>query len=134
MNLYKFLTSRKYRLFTRKLRDVQTALWDLEFKVAKSRQVREGVRQDRDRAVSHAKQLEPQVENLKDKDAKEKASKELAATQDTIKRYEAQMQMIDRQVEGFQGSETEQPVVGVNEQMASLAELREMYKEYRSKI
>ncbi len=40
------------------------------------------------------------------------------------------MKMIDDQVNGSNGSETEEPVIGVLEQIKSLVELKQMYKAH----
>lgn len=119
----------KKQFFKDKITNVTYNIWDLEFKVAKSRQVREGVRQDRDRAIETVASLEARLKTEKKEEA-EKTKAEIAATQDNVKRYEAQMLMIDKQINGFSGTENEEPVIGILEQLKSLAELREMYKSH----
>lgn len=130
MNIIKWATNRKYRLFAKKIKNVQMTIWEFDFKVMKSQQIREGVRQDRERAVEALQQVEAQL--------KAAPTPELEAQKkgflDNIARYEKQMQMIDRQVQGFNGSETEEPVVGILEEIGSLSELREMYKQYLTTI
>lgn len=131
MQIFKWLFNRKYRFFSQKIKAVQYSLWDLEFKVAKSHQVREGVRQDRDRAVEGLaninKALEADPKN-------EKILADKATFEDNVKRYEAQMGMIDAQINGANGDETHEPVIGIMEQMKSYAELREMYKTHLTQI
>jgi hypothetical protein len=121
----------KYRFFKKKISDVQKTIWEREFKVVKSRQVREGVRQDRDRAIEALNSMK----NQKDVATKEVAEKEQAAFEDNIKRYEAQMAMIDKQINGYTAkNENEESVVGLLEEIRSYIELREMYKQYISEI
>lgn len=133
MHIFKWLFNKKYRFFQKKVSDVQKSLWELEFKVAKARAMREESRQGRDRTVE-------QVGNLtKTLNALTPEEKEQAVTLQTeidnataaIKSYEAQMQMVDDQVNGLRG---EEPITGLLEHMDGLANLRELYKEHLSKI
>jgi hypothetical protein len=117
----------KKQFFIEKIDRVQYETWEIEFKVAKSRQIREGVRQDRDRAVEALNNVDAALKgNPKDKNLLD----EKAAFEDKIRRYEAQMDMVDKQINGYQGDETHEPVIGLMEQLASLAELKSMYKDY----
>lgn len=117
----------KTQFFKKKIDRVQYETWEVEFKLAKSRQIREGVRQDRDRAIEALGNIETA---LKTAPEDKKLLDEQSAFQDNIKRYEAQMEMLDKQVNGFQGDETHEPIIGLIEQLASLAELKSMYKSY----
>lgn len=134
MNIFKQLTSWKYRLFTRKIRDVQVAMAETEFKVAKARQIREGVRQDRDRAAQAVFNINTVLEKEADKDKREQLQKELNVNTENMKRYEAQMEMVDKQINGFSGSPEAEPVIGEMEKLASYAELLKMYRQYRETI
>ena len=131
MNILKQLTNPKYKLFTRKIRDVQLSIWEQEFKVAKSRQVREGVRQDRDRAVNAVLNLDASV---KDKAQEKELAEQKATLQDNIKRYEAQMKMIDDQINGVPAKGEDPGIQGIMENIASLVELKGMFKSYRDSI
>src|SRR4051812_46467582 len=91
----------KYRFFKKKISDVQKTIWEREFKVTKSRQVREGVRQDRDRAIEAVHQITEAIKTNKDVATREVAEKEKGALEDNVKRYEAQMAMIDKQINGY---------------------------------
>lgn len=130
MNIIKWATSKKYRLFSKKIQNVQATIWEFDFKVLKSQQIREGVRQDRERAVEALQQIEAQLKGAPTPEL-EKQKEGLLAN---IARYEKQMQMIDRQVQGYVGSDTEEPVIGILEEIGSLSELREMYKHYLTTI
>lgn len=123
--------SAKYWFFKKKINDVQKTIWDKEFKIAKARQVREGVRQDRDRAIEAVNQIKNGLEKQKDVATKESMQKEQSAFEENVKRYEAQMAMIDKQINGYTAkNETEESVIGVLEEIRSYIELREMYKQY----
>lgn len=119
--------NKKKNFFKDKIDLVTKNIWELEFKTAKSRQIREGVRLDRDRAIESIINIDNAIKaNPKD----ENLPKQKAQFEENIKRYEAQMLMIDKQINGFAGTETEEPVIGIMEQLKSLAELRVMYRDY----
>lgn len=133
MNIYKWLFSSKYRYFYRKVRDVQNSIWEYEFKVAKSRQVREGVRMDRDRATEAANNIDMGLKTAPE-EQKAKLEADLKAMQDNILRYEAQMKMIDDQINGGAATEANPAGIGILEQIKSLTELRLMYLDYISRL
>lgn len=134
MNIFKWLFSRKYRIFKKKVRDVDVSLWEYEFKVSKSRQVREGVRQDRDRAVENVKRLEVIMKEEKDAQKLALYVVEKDKHADNAKRYEAQMKMIDEQVSGTPANDEGPGQEGIIGIMASLTELKKMYVDYLTKI
>jgi DNA-directed RNA polymerase specialized sigma subunit len=131
MHILKLLIDRKYRFFAKKIVSVTKQIWDYEFKVEKTLQVREGVRQDRDKLIDARHKMEAQ---LKAKPDDVELQKELAATVDTINRYEAQMNMLDSEIFGVAANGDDPGKEGVNDIIGSLAELRKMYKEYLRKI
>jgi hypothetical protein len=126
------LTKKKF--FAEKVEKVSYAIWDLEFKLTKSRSVREGVRQDRERTVQAMENVNKLLTEAKDKPTKKKYQEEYDALNNNKVRYESQMDMIDKQINGFQGDEKHEPIIGVLEEIASLTELREMYKDYSRKF
>jgi hypothetical protein len=132
--MLKYLTSAQYRFFYRKLYSVQASIWEAEFKITKSRQVREGVRQDRDRTVEIANNLANAVKTEKDEAKKDELEANALKAKDDIKRYEAQMKMVDDQINGSNGDESHEPVIGLVEQIKSLVELKAMYKDYMNRI
>ena len=132
--MFKYLFNRQYRFFHRKLYAVQASIWEAEFKAAKSRQVREGVRQDRDRAKEAMNNIDAALGSEKDKDKRKKLEQEKAAFADNVTRYEAQMRMIDDQINGFAGDEKHEPIVGLIEQIKSYTELMLMYKDYMRQL
>ena len=127
-----FNTKRKF--FKDKIVSVTKTMWDKEFKVSKARQIREGVRQDRDRAVEALQKVQAALKVSTDEAQKVELAKEEAGFTENIKRYESQMEMIDHQINGFPGTDVKEPVVGLLEELQSLAELKKMYKDYASKI
>lgn len=123
--------NKKKKFFKHKVRAVTKQIWDFEFKVEKTLQIREGIRQDRDRLID-AKHKNDAALKATPKD--EKLLKEAAEIADTIKRYESQMKMLDDQITGGAVSEENPAGIGINEQISSLAELRKMYQDYILKI
>lgn len=113
----------KKRLFKQKVNDVTNSIFELEFKIYKSRQLREESRILRDRAVEQVGQIEARLKGA-DKKEKPELEKELAAHQQNKTAYEGQMKMIDEQVHGAEGTP------GLMDTLKGLAELRQMYKDY----
>lgn len=128
--MFRYFISKKYRFFHRKLYQVQASIWETEFKISKSRQVREGVRQDRDRAIEALHQIEARTKGEQDTHKKGELEKEVEAFIANVKRYEAQMKMIDDQIKGAAGDETHEPIVGLMEQLKSYIELKLMYQDF----
>lgn len=128
--MLKKLFNKKYRFFSGKVFDVTRSIWEYEFKIAKTLQVREGIRQDRDRAIEAIIQIDARLKGSKDKKEKDVLTKELDGMKENVRRYEAQMTMLDNQVNGVKAEGNNPGEQGLNDTIASLAELREMYKSY----
>lgn len=141
MNILKYLTSRKYRFFYKKVNDVQYSIWDMEFKIIKSREVREGVRQDRDRAIENIQMIEAALNNPNiTEEYKAKAESDKAVYTDNVSRYEKQMKMIDDQIRGVKATpatETDEGnpgIQGITETVEAYIELRNNYKKVLTSI
>lgn len=133
--------NKKKKFFKAKIEEVTKTIWELEFKIAKSRQIREGVRQDRDRAVENKGHVVERLKNEKDKEKIKELEEQVKLNEENIKRYEAQMKMIDDQIQGSdqQNPSDEYPdgvpaVVGILEKIKSFTELRIMYQEYLKQL
>lgn len=120
----------KKRFFKEKIDAVTKTIWEMEFKLSKSRQIREGVRLDRDKAMEAINNIVIVLEKENNEDKKEQYKKEKANFEENIKRYEKQMEMLDKQINGFIGDETHEPIVGIIEQIKSYTELRLMYQQH----
>ena len=124
-------TNKKKAHFVQKLVAVERTIWDLEFKIAKSRQVREGVRQDRERALQGIEAISAQLNGTVSTEEKEKMETEKANMVDMATRFEKQMQMIDTEINGQAPTEDmPQGVQGIMEQIAGFVSLKEMYTDY----
>lgn len=126
-----FIPETKKSFFKKKITSVTKQIWDYEFKVEKTLQIREGIRQDRDRLLDAKQKIEAALKATPDD--KDKIA-EFEKIVDTIKRYEAQMKMLDDQIAGGVPSEDNPAGQGINEIISSLAELRRMYSDYTNKI
>ena len=136
MNILKWLTSEKYRFFYTKFRNVQKSMWELDFKIAKARGLREGIRQDRDRAIEASGNIDNRLKSGETLDADTSAQllKQKDDLLDSVKRYEAQMKMIDNQINGVPAEGENPGENGHMDTLGSLAELRVMYKDYLNQI
>lgn len=134
MNIYKWFTNRKYRVFCRKIKDSDVAIWECDFKIAKSRYMRESARMERDKAMDAIHNVENALKGVSNKQEREKMEKDKEMAQDLVKKYEKQMEMIDGQIEGVQASETTLAQPGLKEVLENLVELRSMYKDYRDNL
>lgn len=136
MNINKYLFNRQYRLFRKKIRDVQTSIWEHEFKIAKGRQVREGVRQDRERAMESLHQIETMLKSAQNIDPEKITAIEAEKTklQENVDRYEKQMKMVDDQIQGVPPNGEDAGQTGLMDVIRSLVELKGMYEDYASKL
>lgn len=130
MNILKLFNA-KHRFFSRKVKAVTRQMWEYEFKVEKTLQIKEGIRQDRDRLVDARHKAELAL-NATPND--KKLEEEFNNLNDTIKRYEAQMVMLDKQILGVEAKGDNPGEEGINNIISSLAELRRMYKDYLQKL
>lgn len=135
MNIIKYLISPKYRLFRRKVDDVQMAMWELEFKIGKARHIREGVRVDRDR-VLELMHLAKEALAKPDLDAEKRKEQEtlMAQYEEAKKKYEGQLKMIDDQIVGVPADGDNPGQQGLNDTMKAYAELREMYRDHLKRV
>ena len=116
--------------FKDKLDYTNKQIWEIEFKINTSRKVREDIRLSRDRVASGLQTLEEQAK-LAHGDEKKKLEAKLKEEKETLKRFEAQMDLVDREVVGVEPSEENpQGQQGLNHHLESHIELREMVKEY----
>lgn len=122
-----FIFNQKKRFFQKKINDVTRSLWELEFKISKARQMREQSRQLRDMTIEVLNRSEAALKGQPDN---AQLQKQVTDAQTQIKGYEAQMKLVDDQVNGDQESDEK----GLMEYMAGLAELKMLYLDYVTKI
>lgn len=122
------LFSQKNRLFKHKIKDVTNSIYELEFKIYKSRQMREESRLLRDRSIENVAQVKARLAAPKDKEEQKALEAELKAHEENVGKYEGQMKLIDEQINGTEEQS------GLIDTLKGLTELREMYRDYRSRI
>lgn len=120
--------------FKQKLEGVEKMVWDLEFKAFKTREIREGVRQEYDLMNQRIDSIKKQIENWpKDSDEGEKKRTEdkLVICQRDADRLKGQLKALDEEVDGAKPSaENPNGAIGINHNIDSLAELSGMLKSW----
>lgn len=121
----------KKSFFKREMTRVKKQIWDTEFKIEKTLQIREGIRRDRDGLVDQRHKLEAAFKATPNDKQIEADLKEV---NDTISRYERQMKMLDNQIQGVPAEGEDPGENGLNDTIASLSELKMMYEQYIAKL
>ena len=121
----------KKAYFKRRINATTKEIWENEYKVEKSLQVKEGIRQDRDRIIDARYKAEAALKATPDD---KQLIEEIAGFNETIKRYEAQMVMIDKQVNGVAAEGNDPGEQGLQDIISALAESRAMLKDYVAKL
>lgn len=125
------ILNKKYWFFKKKISDVTKSIWEIEFKINKSRQMRESIRQDRDKMVEYVMQVETAIKGSEnDPEAIERYTKELEGAKSNIGKYEGQMKMLDDQIVGIPANGEDPGENGLSDTVKGLLELRLMYREY----
>lgn len=119
-----FNTKKKH--FKRKLKNLDKTIWDLEFKKQQAGVLREKIRLDRDNKLNHRNMVEAKLKENKT----EELEKALTEANDTLTRFEAQLKMIDEQIQGGTPTQEDPSGEGVMGQIARLYELKKMVIDY----
>lgn len=122
-------TSKKSH-FKQKLEGTQKMIWDLEFKIFKTREIREDIRKEyesmQSRIQSYKQQIKDGVKGLDD---------QLILAERDAGRFLGQIKQLDLETEGSKPtSEYPEGVIGIGHQIASLRELQEMLKSWIKKL
>lgn len=126
-------TSKKEH-FKGKLEGVEKMIYDLEFKRFKTREIREGIRKDYDALRARKESLDKQVESASG-DEKKRIEDAKVVTDRDVARLEGQIKRLDEEVNGAKpNQENHDGVIGINEQIDSLRELRLMLKDWIKNI
>lgn len=124
----------KKSVFKAKLQQTRQMIWDLEFKIFKTREIREDIRQNYDQMLSRIAAYDEQIANWPaDADPAERARIEDQKTlaQSDADRFIRQMQMLDAEVDGLKPTaDNPNGQVGISEQVDSLREVESMVKDY----
>lgn len=136
-----YLTHRpesKKRHFQQKLIGVNKMIADLEFKIFKTREIREDIRQEYDFMVSRVDNFDKTIASWPEKgDAGELArvkDKKILAERDRD-RLLAQVKQLDIEIAGEKPSaENQEGHIGITEQIDSMRELQGMLKDFIKSI
>lgn len=126
------MLNEKKNHFKKKLDYTQKQIWEIEFKIATSRSLREEIRQERDRNVEALNQVEEKIKatDKKDKELIERLEKDKKTFEDNIARFEKQMSMVDAEINGVEPTPETNGTQGLIHHLDSLISLREMVKRY----
>lgn len=120
--------------FKQKRGGVEKMIWDLEFKIFKTREIREDVRKEYDQAKSRLSILQEQIDNWppdKDEGDKKVLEDKLVLLKRDIERFEAQLKSLDLEVEGsVPTKDYPDGVQGIKHQIDSLRELKLMLRDW----
>lgn len=123
--------------FKQKLQGVQEMIWDLQFKVFKTREIREDIRREYDQMVSRLVSLDNQLKNFPEDgniDEKKRIEDQITLATRDRDRFLAQMKQLDLEIEGSKPTnEYPDGVSGVNARIDSLRELEGMLKDWIEK-
>lgn len=136
--LAKFILSytpaNKKDYYKQRLDAVERQIWDLEFKIFKSKEIREDVRKEFDSTKSRIESLKTQVKNWpKDRPEgdKKRVEDDISRAERDLQRYEAQLRQIDLEIEGSKPTnEYPDGVIGAIHNIDSLNELKKMLQDF----
>lgn len=124
-------TNPKKKYFKQKLDAVQKSIWDFEFKLFKTREIREDVRKVYDGAKASLFSIEQQLAAAPDEERRKQLEDQKVLAERDIQRYEAQMMQLDIEISGAKPSpEMPDGFNGITNQLDSLQELKVMVTEY----
>lgn len=117
--------------YKNKLKGTTKMRWDLEFKVAKTEQIREEVRKEYDYMKSRVSTIEESLNNEKDEAQKANINDKKVVAEKDAERLLKQIQALDIEVNGTKPCEQYRDgVTGIVDQIASFKELEGMLKKY----
>lgn len=128
--IYKPFSRRTH--FKAKLKATRQMRWDLEFKVFKTKEIREGVREQYDNAKAKLFNLEKQRDAIEaGKPERDPLQKDIDVLTEDAKRYEGQIKSLDIEVAGaVPGPEFPDGIIGLTDQIDSLRELETMLEDH----
>lgn len=130
-----FKKQSKKQRFEQKLEVTQNMIEDLEFKIFKTKEIREDVRKEYSNAQARLSAIISSIENFKGEEGdKARIEDQKVLCERDISRYEAQMKELDLEVNGSKPTnDYPDGVTGIYHQIDSLRELQEMLKDWVKK-
>ena len=126
--------------FKQKLEGTEKMVWDLEFKIFKTREIREDIRQEYDfmkhRVIGFEERLKVwDVSKDGNEEEKKKHEDQKVLAERDMNRLEAQLKQLDIEISGSKPTnEYPDGVTGITQQIDSLKELQGMVKDWLKKI
>lgn len=120
----------KYKFFKKKIKQVECAIADLEFKLFKSREMREDIRKQRDRVVEALDAIDAKLPTDMAQEAKDALMAERKIQQTFKDNATEQLRMMDEEIDGRKATEDKPEYPGVIQQIDAMRELLQMYKDY----
>lgn len=133
-----YTPANKKDYYKQRLDAVERQIWDLEFKIFKSKEIREDVRKEFDSTKSRIESLKTQFKNWpKDRPEgdKKRVEDDILRAERDLQRYEAQLKQIDLEIEGSKPTnEYPDGVIGATHNIDSLNELKKMLQDFIKEI
>ena len=135
VELYRFWLSvkpvTKKSHFFSKLKGTRGMRWDLEFKAAKTKQIREEIRKEYDFMQSRIASFTEALKDEKDEGKKGKLEDDKTRAERDAERLLAQIKGLDIEITGSKPTEQyPEGVQGINQQIESLMEVENMLKKH----
>lgn len=119
----------KKRQFEEKIKQVQATIWDLQFKLHKTAEIREDVRKEYDQAQAQLHSLKERKDESKE--AKAQTQKEIEFYEGAANRFKAQLENLDIEMHGLTATpENPEGYTGIQQQIESYEELKAMLSNY----
>ena len=131
-----FKPQNKKNHYRQKLEGTEKLIWDLEFKLFKTQEVREDIRKEYDTQKSRLASIEETIKNWKgDKAEKARHEDTKVLVERDIQRFEAQMKQLDIEMYGStKTNEYPDGAKGIKDDIDSLRELTGMLKDWIIKV
>ena len=128
--------NKKKKYFKKKLNGVKCMTWDLEFKRAKTAQIREDIRREYDGVSARLHIIDTQIKALPEDrknwtDEQKRLDDQKVLLEKDKENYISQMKGLDVEINGSQKTnEFPEGYNGINQQLEALRELQTMLREF----
>lgn len=131
-----FSKPNKKQHFENKLAGVQRMIYDLEFKIFKTKEIREGVRAEYDQMMARIDALDTQLKNPSlSKEDKGAIEDNKVRVERDVQRLKNQIASLDVEIHGQrQTNETPDGIAGIEDEIGALRELQGMLKDWIAKL
>lgn len=124
--------------YKQRLASTNKMIWDLEFKISKTKMIREDIREEYDSMNARKATVENQLKNWPKKQEegeRKRLEDQLVLIERDLTRFKAQMEALDNEVYGAKKSnENPDGIRGITQDIESYRELIEMLKDHIKSI